>query len=66
MTATTTTTIAVDTHRDRAAFRQLRRMARAAGAILGATGSLWNDFVDAGQLGPSADAVTSRHTGGRI
>lgn len=66
MTTSTTTTIAAGTLRGRTAYLRARRLARAAGAILSAARSRWNDFVDAGQLGPSADAVTSRHTGARI
>lgn len=68
MTATTTTTTSttVGTGRDRAAIARIRRLARAAGSVLGAIGSRWNDFVDAGQLGPSAEVLTGRHTGARI
>lgn len=65
-TTTTATTTPVGTRRDRAAFVRIRRLARAAGSILGAIGSRWNDFVDAGQLGPSAEMLTGRHTGARI
>ena len=65
-TATASSTTTVDTRRDRAAFVHIARLAQAAGSVLGAIGSRWNDFVDAGQLGPSAGTATSRHTGGRI
>lgn len=64
MTATTTPNIG--TRRDQATLAHIRRLARAAGSVLATIGSRWNDFVDASQLGPSADVVTSRHTGGRI
>ena len=64
MTATTASTTA-GTHRGRAALGA-RRLARAFGSVLEAIGSRWNDLVAAGQLGPSADTVTSRHTGARI
>ena len=63
MTATTTN---IGTRRGQAALGQTRRLAQVAGSLLATIGSRWSDFVDAGQLGPSADAVTSRHTGGRI
>lgn len=63
MTAITTN---IGTRRGQAALGHTRRLAHVAGSLLKAIGSRWNDFVDAGQLGPSADAVSSRHTGGRI
>jgi hypothetical protein len=64
MTAATTTTMG--TRRRAASIALVRRLARGAGAILAAIGARWNDFVDAGQLGPGADSMTSRHTGARI
>jgi hypothetical protein len=67
MTTTTTTTItAVDARRGLPTSGHVRHLARAAGAVLAATRSRWQDFVDAGQLGPCADTVTGRHTGARI
>lgn len=66
MTATTTTTTNIDTRRGQATLAHARGMARAAGSVLAGVGARWNDFVDAGQLGPSAETTTSRHTGGRI
>lgn len=63
MTATTSN---LGTWRGRAAFGHIRGLARVAGSLLSAIGSRWNDFADAGQLGPSAESVTSRHTGARI
>lgn len=63
MTATTST---LGTRRGRAAFGHIRGLARLAGALLSAIGSRWNDFVDAAQLGPSAESMTGRHTGARI
>lgn len=64
MTATTATTVA--TSRGAATLASFRRLARGAGWILAAIGARWNDLVDAGQLGPSSDTLTSRHTGSRI
>jgi hypothetical protein len=58
-TTTTTPTTTAGARRGRAAFGQVRRLARAAG-------SRWHDFVAAGQLGPSGETATSRHTGARI
>lgn len=52
--------------RRQAAAGQIRRLVLAGGPILASVVSRWNDFVDAGQLGPSAESVTSRHTGARI
>jgi len=43
-----------------------QRLARLGGPLLVAIRSRWSDFVDAGQLGPDADTVTSRHGGARI
>ncbi|MBW3613011.1 MAG: hypothetical protein KY392_04020 [Chloroflexi bacterium] len=63
MTATTTD---LGTRRGQAALGHTRRLAQIAGTLLGAIGARWSDFVDASQLGPRADAVTSRHTGARI
>lgn len=63
MTATTST---LRSGRGRAAFGHIRGLARVAGSLLSAIGSRWNDFVDAAQLGPGAESVTSRHTGARI
>jgi hypothetical protein len=65
MTATTTTTD-LGTRRGQATLAHIRSLALAGGSLLATIGSRWNDFVDAGQLGPSADSVISRHTGGRI
>lgn len=62
MTAATTTTTTVDT-RQRALLAILRRMARGAGAILVASRARWSDFVDSGQLGPSAASPGSRLAG---
>ena len=63
MTTTTTTDFG---SRGRLAAPRIRRLLRVAGSFLTTIGSRWNDLVDAGQLGPSAEALTSRHTGGRI
>lgn len=63
MTATTTT---LGTRRGAATLAHVRRLARGAGSILAVIGARWNDFVDSGQLGPSAGSATSRHTGSRI
>ncbi len=65
MTATTTTTI-VDTLRGGTALTRARRLGRGVASVLATIGARWSDFVDGGQLGPSADTVTSRHTGSRI
>jgi hypothetical protein len=64
MTATTVTT--ATTRRGAATLAHARHLARGAGRILAAIGARWNDLVDAGQFGPSADTLTSRHTGSRI
>lgn len=64
MTATTATTATA--HRQQTVRGRVHRLARTVGSILATIGSRWNDLVDAGQLGPSADTVTSRHTGARI
>lgn len=64
MTATATTT--ARTHRQQTVRGRVHRLARIVGSILTTIGSRWNDLVDAGQLGPSADTMTSRHTGARI
>lgn len=66
MTATTTPTTSVDSRRGHPTLAALRHSARAPGTLLTAVASRWNDFVDAGQLGSSAETVTSRHTGARI
>jgi hypothetical protein len=63
---TVSSTTPADIQHRRVAFLRVGRLAQATASVLGAIGSRWNDFVDAGQLGPSADTVTSRHTGGRI
>lgn len=63
---TVSSTTPADNRRDRIAFVRIPPLAKAAGSLLGAIGSRWNDFVDAGQFGPSAGTVISRHTGGRI
>ena len=60
MTAATTTT--VDT-RHRAPLALARRLARGAAATLAASRARWSDFVDSGQLGPSAASPGSRLTG---
>ena len=60
MTAATTTT--VDT-RQRAPLTLVRRLAQAAGAVLAAIRARGSDFVDSGQLGPSAGSEGSRPTG---
>ena len=62
----TATTSPIDIRRGRAALLRIRALKRAAGSLLVTIASRWNDFVDSGQLGPSADSVTSRHTGARI
>jgi len=62
----TATTSPIDIQRRNAALRGIRALGRAAGSLLVTIAARWNDFVDSGQLGPSADAVTSRHTGARI
>jgi hypothetical protein len=64
MTATTATT--ATNHRQQTVRGPVHRLARIVGSILATIGSRWNDLVDAGQLGPRADTVISRHTGARI
>ena len=64
MTATAAT--AATTHNQQSVRGRMQRLARIVASILATIGSRWNDLVDAGQLGPSADTVTSRHTGARI
>lgn len=68
MTATTTTptTTTIDTHHAGAALTAARGARRGAASVFAAIGARWSDFVDGGQLGPSADTMTSRHTGSRI
>ena len=63
MTATTSN---LDTRRGQGTLARLRRLALATGSFLAAIGARWNDFVDAGQLGPDAERSISRHTGARI
>lgn len=63
MTATTSN---IGTRLGRDTVLSVRRIALAAGSILGAIGSRWNAFVDSGQLGPDAERSISRHTGARI
>lgn len=63
---TATATAAATTHNQQTVRGRMHRLARIVGSILATIGSRWNDLVDAGQLGPSADTVTSRHTGARI
>lgn len=65
MAAATTTTTTVDT-RQPALLALVRRLAQGAGAVLAVIGARWSDFVDSGQLGPSADSVACRHAGTRI
>lgn len=63
MTATTPT---LGTRRGAATLGYAGRLARGARSFLSAVGNRWSDFVDAGQLGPSAETMTGRHTGARI
>lgn len=63
MTATTPT---LGTRREAATLGHIGRLARGARAFLSSVGTRWSDFVDAGQLGPSAETMTGRHTGARI
>jgi hypothetical protein len=63
MTATTSN---LGFRRGQAVAGHMRRLALAAGPILASVGYHWNAIRDAGQLGPSADSVISRHTGARI
>ena len=62
----TATTSGIGTQTQRETFARIRRLALAVGAFLGAIGSRWSDFVDAGQLGSDPEATISRHTGARI
>lgn len=62
----TATTSPIGIRRGRTALVRIRSLGRAAGSVLAAIGSRWNDFVDSGQLGPGANSVISRHTGARI
>lgn len=64
MTATTATATAA--RRGATTIAQVRRLARGAASVLAAIGDRWNAFVDSGQLGPSAESATCRHTGSRI
>ncbi len=64
MTATTTTI--VDSLRGGTVITRARRLGRGVASVLATIGARWTDFVDGGQLGPSGDAVMSRHTGSRI
>lgn len=63
MTATTSN---LDARRGHGAVQLVQRLALATGSLLRAIGSRWADIVDAGQLGPGAQASISRHTGARI
>ena len=63
MTATTST---LGTRSGRIAVARIRGLARGVGSFLAIIGSRWNAIVDAGQLGPNADTLTSRHTGARV
>jgi hypothetical protein len=63
---TVSSTTPAGTERDRVAHVSTARLAQTAGSLLRAIGSRWNALVDAGQLGPSTETMTSRHTGGRI
>ena len=62
----TTTTAKVGTQQEHAVVSRLRRLAIAAGSFLAAIGSRWNDFAEAGQLGPDREREIGRHTGARI
>lgn len=62
----TATTSHLGTRRGEATFGTIRRLARLARSTMAAIASRWNDFVDAGQLGPNAETMTGRHTGARI
>lgn len=62
----TATTSKLGTRSGQITVASLRRLALGAGSFLAAIGSRWSDFVDAGQLGPNAETMTSRHTGARI
>jgi hypothetical protein len=55
MTATITT---FDSPRRAATITRVRRLVRKAGSVLAIIGARWNDFVDSGQLGPSAGSHT--------
>lgn len=63
MTATTSN---LDARRGQGTVQLFRRLALAAGSVLGAIGSGWSRFVDAGQMGPDVERSISRHTGARI
>ena len=63
MTATTSN---LDTRRGPGTVQLVRRLALATGSCLGAIGSAWNRFVEAGQMGPDVERSISRHTGARI
>lgn len=63
MTATTSN---LGTRLGQRTVPRVRRLALAAGSFLAAIGSRWNAFVESGQLGPDAERLISRHTGGRI
>lgn len=62
----TTAATTLGARRGAATVAIIRRLARAGGSMMMGIGSRWNRVVDAGQFGPSADSVTSRHTGARI
>ena len=62
----TTTTAKAGTQQQQGTVKPLRRLALAAGSFLAAIGSRWNDFAEAGQLGPDREREIGRHTGARI
>ena len=62
----TTAAAKVGTQQQQATASRTRRMALAAGSFLAAIGSRWNDFAEAGQLGPVREREIGRHTGARI
>lgn len=48
------------------ALERARRLATTARTLVAAIGARWGRFLDVTQLGPTAEASTSRHLGGRI
>jgi hypothetical protein len=61
----TSTTSELGTRHGHGTTLRLRRIALAAGSLLAAIGSRWNDFVDSGQLGPDAERTIGRRPGSR-
>ena len=62
----TTTTAKVGTRQEQAMVSRIRRLALAAGSLFAAIGSRWDDFAEAGQLGPDREREIGRHSGARI